>query len=277
MRWSYLTDRVKRINREALRRRRRLLIFAGIVLLLLLLVGGAVVASYLSSYYLLRYPSLKSYHRAWMTSTHAEVNCLRCHMPPGRKSAVLFQARMLGEFYGGWMLGRRKPPFSRPGDRACLECHVITRTASPSGDLKIPHLAHVKVLKLKCVSCHEWVVHRKNPEQKHTPRMVLCLTCHDGEKASRECIDCHKKKSFPVSHRAPDWLMVHKEKKEKKEENCEGCHGWVKNYCQNCHSRKPSSHAGWWRTLHQLRVTAHRNCEACHQQPFCERCHGEAP
>ena len=45
---------------------------------------------------------------------------------------------------------------------ACSKCHVDLRTVSPSGDLNIPHRAHVAVLKMQCVECHDNLVHTTN-------------------------------------------------------------------------------------------------------------------
>lgn len=270
-----LRDKLKRINRERLREHRRLLIPLALILLLLLLIGAPLYITSLPSYYS-NYKSIKPYYQTWRISTHAEVSCIRCHVSPEKRGATAFTARTIGEFYLRFILGPGKPPIAnKPVNAACLQCHSGSRTASPSGDLLIPHRAHVDILKMDCIDCHGWVVHRKNPEGNHRPRMITCLKCHDGKRASNKCDDCHKKKSFPVSHRAQDWLVIHSEKTKKID--CKQCHGWVPNYCQSCHRSKPVSHAGRWRTFHRLRVEKHRNCEACHQAPFCVKCHGEVP
>lgn len=270
-----LRDKLKKFNRENLKKHRRLLILLMVVLILSLLIGLPLYYTSLPGYYA-RYKATQPYFKSWSVSTHAEISCLRCHLKPKSREGSLFRVKMVGRFYLGPMLNSKETPgLSKPANAACLQCHSGTRTASPSGDLRIPHRAHVDVLKMDCIDCHSWVVHRKNPEGNHRPRMVTCLKCHDGKRASNKCDDCHKKKSFPVSHRAPDWLTIHGEKA--KQIDCKSCHGWVQDYCRSCHQSRPVSHAGRWRTFHRLRVAKHRNCAACHQDSFCIRCHGETP
>ncbi len=223
-----------------------------------------------------RFSNTQKFYSTWNHSTHAEVSCQSCHIKPDRLSQLAFNARMVGEFYLSVVsAGRRPTLFKAPPNAACANCHGTNRTVSPSGDLKIPHRAHVIVLKLACVHCHKYVVHFKNPEGTHTPRMATCLVCHDGKKAKNACTSCHKKKTFPVSHRSATWLVIHPS--QTKKVDCRSCHGWVKAWCRECHERKPRSHGDRWRTLHQYKVRARRNCEACHPRPFCVRCHGEVP
>lgn len=226
--------------------------------------------------FLERYEVFDKHYSSWRKSTHAEIACQSCHVPPGQVDQALFNMRMLAEFYLSAAMPARTPKlFGKPGNASCETCHYTSRTVSPSGDLKIPHRAHVGVLKLKCVHCHKWVVHFKNPEGKHTPRMKTCLVCHNGTKAKKKCATCHKRKSFPLSHRSPEWLVVHPDRQ--KQVNCRRCHGWTATWCRQCHSQRPNSHKGRWRTTHRFKVRDHRNCEACHKGPFCVRCHGEVP
>ena len=238
----------------------------------------AVVPGYIATQpkFLERYTGFDARYASWTMSTHGEVPCQRCHVAPRLAAQLMFDIRMLGEFYASMVLPSRQPKlFTLPQNEACTTCHLDSRTVSPSGDLQIPHRAHVGVLKLKCVRCHAYLVHRTNPEGKHTPRMVACLTCHDGRTAKRECSDCHKKKSLPLNHRTAAWLVVHPQKQ--KELDCGKCHKWTKDWCAHCHLQRPASHAGRWRSQHRYKVEAHRNCEACHKGPFCIRCHGEVP
>lgn len=256
--------------------RRRWLMPAGVVAALLLVT--VVVPGYIASQpkFLERYPSTQKYYLTWSKSTHAEVTCQSCHVRPSQTSQALHDVRMLAEFYLSIVAPGRSPQiFGTPPNESCQTCHYANRTASPSGDLKIPHRAHVIVLGLRCVRCHKYAVHFKNPEGTHSPRMATCLVCHDGKKAKNACSTCHKRKSFPVSHRSPDWLVVHPKMQSKI--NCKDCHGWVRKWCRQCHEQRPRSHTGRWRALHGFKVAAHRNCEACHAASFCVRCHGEMP
>ena len=273
--------RLKRINKESIKgfleKRIWLVCILGILITLGIFIG--------LPYYIVSQPVFfkgftltESYYDSWKTSTHAQVVCVRCHAKPTRKDLSVFYVQRALELYVRpvWHLSR---PFSwkKPPNEACAVCHAASRRASPSGDLLIPHKAHVEVLKMKCVDCHQYVVHKKNPEGKHTPRMKTCIKCHNGKRATNECKSCHKKKSYPVSHRSKEWLVIHSKKEKEKAENCVKCHGWVKDYCKVCHQRKPVSHAGRWRTFHPEKVKSNRNCANCHKDDFCVRCHGEIP
>jgi hypothetical protein len=238
----------------------------------------AVVPGYIASQpgFLARYAYLDGEYRTWSTSVHAKVACQRCHVRPGMIAQAAYDVRMLGEAYLSIVMPNRKlDVFAKPTNDACASCHVDLRTVSPSGDLNIPHRAHVTVLKLECVRCHAYLVHGTSPEGKHTPPLAACLTCHDGKVAKNACGTCHTATAAPASHGAKDWVFVHARRQQGGD--CAKCHEWRADWCAECHSRRPRSHAGKWRTIHGDRVEAHRNCEACHDGAFCIRCHGDVP
>lgn len=256
------------------RRRLYLRLGAAAAAAALLVAAPAYVAS--QPQFLRRYPNMGAQYETWSASVHANVSCRSCHVPPDRVSQTLHGARMLGEFYLSLVSPSRRPDLMpAPVNGACQSCHIDLRTVSPSGDLNIPHRAHVVVLGLTCVRCHKFLVHRTNPGGTHTPWMAGCLVCHDGRTAKRECSACHTDKRVPEGHRAADWLVVHSQRQ--KVIDCAKCHRWTEDWCVRCHSRRPRLHTARWRTDHRDKVKAHRNCEACHAGTFCFRCHGEVP
>lgn len=258
----------RRINKNFYRR----IISWGIFLSLLLAVG---VPFYITSQpkYFARYKAMKSYYLTWQASTHSKMDCKDCHRKLGLKNVTIFEIKAIGKFY----LYALSPPnqadfFNKPAKQACFECHTKYRTISPSGDLLIPHRAHVEVLKLTCASCHKWLVHKKNPRGINTPTMENCLKCHNGKQASHECKSCHTEKAYPPSHKASDWLQAHSERS--KEIDCSECHGWTPKYCQECHSKRPAGHAGNWKKLHSSPAKINsKGCMVCHKQKKCLECH----
>ncbi|MBI5230977.1 MAG: hypothetical protein HY876_02305 [Coriobacteriales bacterium] len=273
--WRDSVDRVRARLRLSPAQRRAAVIAAVVVGVVTALV---IVPGFIASQpdFMKRYTNMDAEYATWSTSVHAQVACSRCHVPPRATAQLGHRVRMLGEFYVSVVSRGRQPKLlSTPTNEACASCHIDLRTVSPSGDLNIPHRAHVNVLKLKCVKCHGYLVHLSNPEKKHTPRMVTCLSCHDGKQAKNACSTCHTDKAAPVSHRAKDWVVVHPDKQ--KETDCTKCHKWTDKWCAECHSRRPRSHGDKWRSKHRFQVEAHRNCEACHKAAFCVRCHGEVP
>jgi len=256
-------------------RRRRLLVAGIVVVVLLALV---IVPGYIATRpsFMQRYSHFNGEYKSWSTSVHAQVPCQRCHVAPGILAQTGYSARMLGEFYLSAFNPSRQPKlFPVPTNAACQSCHYELRTVSPSGDLNIPHRAHVGVLKLDCVRCHKYLVHEKSPEGKHSPPMSICLTCHDGKQAKNACSTCHTNKDIPANHRDPNWIVIHPQMQGKVD--CKTCHKWTEHWCAECHARRPKSHTADWRTLHGQQVKVRRNCEACHPASFCIRCHGVVP
>jgi hypothetical protein len=220
--------------------------------------------------------SVSGAYKAWSTSVHAQASCQSCHVPPSWTSQAIHALRMPGEFYLSVVLPSRRPPdLGTPTNDACQSCHTDLRKVSVSGDLNIPHRAHVAVLKLRCVDCHDSLVHKTNAQGTHKPTMTGCLRCHDGRRAKNSCSACHTEKALPANHRAADWVVIHPQMQAKID--CAKCHGWTPDWCAQCHTTRPRSHTKTWRTDHGSRVKTHRDCEVCHTGSFCVRCHGEVP
>ena len=261
---------------ERLSPRRRVLartVIVAVVLGVLVVLPGYLA---LQPSFVQRYPNLAPEYRTWSISVHAQVPCQRCHISPQPLAQAVYAVRMVGEFYVSLVAPNRRPNlYPVPTNAACQGCHIDLRTVSPSGDLNIPHAAHVVVLKLQCVRCHQYLVHELSPEGKHAPRMKACLTCHDGKTAQNSCSTCHTNKAPPASHQAADWRIIHPQMQTKI--NCVPCHAWTPNWCADCHSRRPRDHTADWRKIHGQAVAVHRNCEACHTADFCTRCHGAVP
>lgn len=255
-------------------RRLPFLLVIGIAALVLLIVVPGYMAS--RPQFFQRYPSLEREYATWSTSAHAQSACAQCHIPPNGVDQLRYRIRMTTEFYLSLALPAREPEvFATPTSGACRVCHVDLRTVSPAGDVKIPHLQHVDQLKIDCVECHTDLIHTTNPRGTHHPTMVGCMTCHDGKKAPNDCASCHTEKGFPLSHRSPDWVIVHPDRQ--KGGKCTQCHKWTANWCAQCHAKRPRSHVANWRTVHGEQVKVRRNCEACHEAEFCIRCHGVVP
>lgn len=259
---------------RALLRPTRVRIILGLALVLLLLGVPACITT--RPAYLASFPGAEDEYRAWTRSTHAEIECDDCHADRGLLAQVAYRTRMVGEFYITLVLRNREPDvFARPANSSCVVCHSELRSISPEGDVRIPHRAHIEILKIDCVECHHYVTHQTSSEGKHTPPMSGCLQCHDGRTARDDCSACHTDKAAPKSHAAGDWLVVHA--RDADDPACTRCHRWTERWCADCHSQRPKSHTKDWRGVHGLRVARHRGCEACHTGSFCERCHGEVP
>jgi hypothetical protein len=186
-----------------------------------------------------------------------------------------FAAKSIPAFYSQLIFGPTDQNLLGVPDRAaCQKCHTDYREVSPSGDLLIPHKAHVEVLKINCAVCHKNLVHSLNAAGFNKPEMQTCLSeCHNGVKATNQCDKCHTRKQVPASHMAKNWLDIHPTMTATI--NCAQCHAWAPDYCRECHSHRPPSHVGNWKQLHQLRAKARgtKGCLFCHGAAFCAKCH----
>jgi hypothetical protein len=245
---------------------------AAVVAVVLIVLPGI---SMLSPGYYQRYPDLHGRIDNWQASTHARIPCSGCHIEPGVVGYLEFGAKSIPAFYSQLVFGPRQSNlFSVPTRAACQKCHTSYRQVSPGGDLLIPHKAHVEVLKINCPVCHKDLVHSVNTEGFNKPEMSTCLNlCHDGVKATNECVKCHTQKQVPPSHKRKDWLLIHNTMVNTI--NCGQCHAWSPDYCKQCHSNRPASHAGNWKTLHSIRAKARgsKGCVFCHGEAFCKKCH----
>jgi hypothetical protein len=254
------------------RRRFALVGLVALGLVLLVLVPGYIATR---PGYFSHFETLEAKYEPWSESTHVKASCQDCHVSPKALPQAAFDLRMVGEFYYSLVARSHTPDvFGTPTNAACLSCHEDLRTVSPEGDLRIPHKAHVNILKMPCVRCHDYLVHENNPQGTNTPTMAGCLECHNGDTAKNTCSACHTEKAAPSTHTAANWLVEHPNEVSAE---CDECHAWTANWCADCHSRRPRSHTVNWRKIHGEQVAKNRNCEACHTAEFCIRCHGQLP
>jgi cytochrome c nitrite reductase small subunit len=237
-------------------------------------------------------------------SAHKNFECGDCHTPHTliakayQKITVL--PDLIPEITGHYEIPKipKKPLNFKITDESCTNCHSPeTRIFSLSGDLILDHKKHMEIhpnkpLEIKvagettamiqfngdeeCIYCHFNVAHSVD-EENYRPRMNFCMrNCHDGKTAPDTCSLCHKNKPLPDSHKAKDWYEVHGERASV--ENCTICHGWVEDYCSECHSKRPKSHTLNWKSTHKHEAKSDPSgCAACHKSEFCLKCHGISP
>lgn len=262
-----------RLARLRMRRRTAITVTIAVLAVLALLVLPAYLSSRPSFFG--RYEGLAGQYDSWAESTHAEVSCEDCHVPPNTFARTGYRMLMISQVYLSAVGAPPPDVFDTPANAACLECHNDLRTVSPEGDLQIPHRAHVNILQMDCVECHSYLVHELSPSGGHVPEMETCLKCHDGDRAKNACSSCHTEKAAPATHSTKDWLVVHPDQPDRAA--CAKCHDWAGDWCVQCHETRPRSHGSDWRAAHGAAVKAHRNCEACHEGTFCVDCHGAVP
>lgn len=154
--------------------------------------------------------------------------------------------------------------FGQAGDKtdakSCLKCHVsvspqgkVPAAAWPSARLRFPHRIHAE-RKVACRACHAGVEKAGFGAPLHLPSMATCFGCHDGKPKSppSRCTTCHERTAggrirthFPEGSLKPGRSLPHLE------------------------------HGPTFRTDHKVPARTHkRDCEQCHQQDTCLKCHG---
>lgn len=256
-----------------MKRRLRFIAFAAVILAIVV-AGVLPVVSMLQPNYYRRYPDLGLRMDHWATSTHSRISCAQCHIEPGVKGFMRFAVKAVPAFYSQLVTGPDTTNLLRaPSKAACQKCHTGYRSIAPSGDLLIPHRAHVEVLDMQCVTCHKDLVHSVNRRGFNRPEMETCLKCHNGDTAANACTDCHTRKNAPETHKQTDWLQVHGQAAATGD--CGSCHDWTPDYCAECHEKRPASHVGNWKTGHAQSARARGDgCVVCHGgEEFCKQCH----
>jgi hypothetical protein len=175
---------------------------------------------------------------------------------------------------------------------------------SPQDTLKFSHTKHVQDAGVECLDCHA-----ANAEKSSVaaPGHEVCNKCHEEAMTGKNCALCHsnpteaKSSGFPHRHRSfshPAHL--------KQNMKCETCHPGVgktekvtaKNMpsmdaCMTCHNDKtaPSRCGLCHDDLDKIKPSSHTHlnfagrvhgrdakfgrseCNTCHAQSFCDRCH----
>lgn len=115
--------------------------------------------------------------------------------------------------------------------------------------------------------------------------MDQCSSCHNGKTAPKGCQTCHPGLKPPPGHNKPEF---HGKQALRDIRSCHGCHEYNANrnysnpprgdgpaevaqytrqntFCFNCHTKKPSSHAGNFVVEHRLPAKLNRQgCAVCH-------------
>lgn len=192
---------------------------------------------------------MSPYYESWKTSSHADIACVDCHIPPGitaelrkKYEALSMVARYFTATYG-------TNPWTEVEDSACLECHErrLLLGKEVFGDVLFDHGPHLSELRrgkrLRCTSCHSQIVQGSHITVTNT----TCTLCHfKGQPPGTGTAEC------TLCHETPNRIVD--------AGGLEFDHGDVARFgmdCQACH-RPPAPDAG--------RVPRER-CVTCHNEP----------
>ncbi len=224
---------------------------------------------------------MQPYYDSWKSSTHSDVECIKCHFPPtltgkihGKLKASNQLVSYITDTYGTL-------PYAEVEDASCLQkgCHDLGELdeAVEYKGTKFEHKKHREKLredkKLRCTSCHTQVtqdVHMAVPQD-------TCFLCHfKGEKFNEDiarCTGCH---TIPNKIVEVGKVKFNHDRVEKLDLECRLCHessisgdGIVHpDRCKVCHNVQ----AFFDRIdepdfLHDKHVTEHAvPCLSCHDR-----------
>jgi nitrate/TMAO reductase-like tetraheme cytochrome c subunit len=136
------------------------------------------------------------YAQTWQASKHAQVDCVKCHIPPGPWNLVKTKFFALRELQVHF-LSQVKAPIAvtrKIPNSVCEGCHPASSLSSPVqlATTSFAHTGHTQVP--ACVDCHSQLVHHPISGTTYVPpqSMTACFACHDGKQQPNTCDYCHK-------------------------------------------------------------------------------------
>ncbi len=219
------------------------------------------------------------YYESWKTSSHAEIACVDCHIPPGVTATFRkkFEALSMVASYVTGTYGTN--PWAEVDDESCLQCHERRLLGGQEmyGSILFDHSPHLAELRrgkrLRCTSCHSQIVQGSHI----TVTASTCILCHFKDQVpnegTAECALCHQTPQEIVD---ADGVQFDHGDVERFGMDCQSCHvsprgagGRVsRDRCMVCHNQ-PSrlDKLGETDHLHQTHVTDHKGeCASCHSE-----------
>ena len=242
---------------------------------------------------------MQPFYDAWKTSSHNNVKCVDCHIPPGAENWLKHKMAAANQVvrYVTRQYGMR--PWTEVEDEACLRsgCHEtrLLRGKVEFGGVTFDHAPHLtsfrRVTRLRCTSCHAQIVqgthisvtetacflcHFKNTSEE--PEMADCQRCHDEIRPHRrEDISSESWTQEPAPEKGSEAKLAYDhEEVQAQSVPCRECHNDVfqgqgdvpKDRCITCHSETARlQRYGETEFMHRTHVTEHKvDCMRCHME-----------
>lgn len=160
----------------------------------------------------------------------------------------------------------------------CSDCHADLDKSFKAGEhptLLFTHDMHFGIGVSDCAACH--VANTHEPDKINRPTMVTCYQCHTLEEDARapgECTLCHPAdmEPEPETHLAANWTSeLHAEAAKTNPFDCATCH--QQQFCNSCHGLELPHPDGFEEQAHpQLFFEDPALCDTCHpRDPLVER------
>jgi nitrate/TMAO reductase-like tetraheme cytochrome c subunit len=232
--------------------------------------------------------NMRPYYESWRHSSHHDVPCVECHIPPGIESEIRkkYEALSMVASYFTGTYGSK--PWGDVADASCLRsgCHAKRLLLGRELYGRVlfdhqPHLAEMRRGKqLRCTSCHSQIVQG----QHIAVTSSTCFLCHFKDtllnEGSGRCVVCH---DVPEGLITTGGLSFDHGDVTRVGMNCTHCHEGVvrgggevpRERCLTCHN-EPARLARYAEAehLHRTHVTERSvECLDCH----IEIAHGVPP
>jgi nitrate/TMAO reductase-like tetraheme cytochrome c subunit len=218
------------------------------------------------------------YFDAWRSSTHNQITCVTCHVPPGVEGTLkhkFMALSMVANYVTG--LYKRSKPWAEIDDASCLRggCHetrLLKGTVNFKGVLfdHTPHLVQPRRdRQLRCTSCHAQIVQGEHISVTEG----TCFLCHFKPDSSgrmtdlARCTHCHHPPTGAAARFDHSSVLA-------RGVNCVNCHstavsgdGYVPpERCSSCHAQvEHIQRYGDREFVHRMHVTEHKvECLQCH-------------
>ncbi len=222
---------------------------------------------------------MEPYYNSWKASSHKNVACVECHIPPGVTSELRkkYEALSMVTSYFTGTYGTN--PWTEVDDASCLRCHERRLLAGKEVFHNVlfnhtPHLTEMRRgKKLRCTSCHSQIVQGSHI----TVTESNCFLCHfKGQELNQGTGRC------TLCHEVPDKIITkanlsfdHGDVKRFNMQ-CFSCHSEVnqgqgevpQQRCLTCHNDQARlGRYGETEFLHQKHITDHKvECLNCHME-----------
>lgn len=124
-----------------------------------------------------------SYYKSWQAGTHSQVECVKCHIPPGTGNYVKAKLNGLGQVVDDLLSRTSGKPSADIADASCTRagCHdiqAVRNKARHEGKYFFDHGKHLdlsyQAVEVHCTTCHSHVQGSNHFEVNTN----ACVTCH---------------------------------------------------------------------------------------------------
>jgi nitrate/TMAO reductase-like tetraheme cytochrome c subunit len=214
-------------------------------------------------------------YNSWERSAHSSVECVECHVPPGRGAALKWRAKETRNIWASYLnMQLADEGESRPENANCIKCHPLEGLMGVAGVVRMPHARHINQNNLMCIDCHDNTSHA-GPGESSEVSMRPCTMCHEQTGDPARCSFCHYADPGAKSHPV-DFITAHGKLAQADEADCLRCHHDKEQFCDSCHAKPPQGHyTGDWRNDHGQQAEKDVDlCLGCHSyEELCKQCH----